>query len=293
MRSYKDMYDLIMDTAQKDERIRAVTMEGSYSCASDVHDKYSDFDITFFVADIREFTADKKYMERFGEILIMQCPDDEYCSPYDYSSKNNFAYLTQYKDGHRIDLTLIDVSNIANQADFVSTRKVLINKDNFKELKDIVYSEEHLIKKPSEFEFFNTCNEFRWISNYVTKGLCREEFYYAKRMMEEYMMNMFIKMINWKIGIDNDFKVSTGKCAKYLKKYLAEEEMHRFQMMFAGGEYKEMWDKLFFMYDYFAEIAKYVAENLGFSFDEKETVEVRDFMRQRYEDLFLHEDAVP
>ena len=281
----KDIFDLIMDTAQKDERIRAVTMEGSNSCASAVHDKYSDYDITFFVSDIREFTADKKYMERFGEILIMQCPDDEYCSPYDYLSKNDFAYLVQYKDGQRIDLTLIDVSNIAKQADFISTRKVLINKDNFKELKDITYSEEFLIKKPSEFEYFNTCNEFRWISNYVTKGLCREEFYYAKRMMEEYMMNMFIKMINWKIGIDNDFKVSTGKCAKYLKNYLSEKEMFRFQMMFAGGEYSEMWDKLFLMYDYFTEIAQYVAKKMEFTFDEKETTEVRAFMCQRRDDI--------
>lgn len=285
MRTYEEMINQIMDEVKKDERIRAVTMEGSNSCAMDVHDKYSDFDLTFFVSDIREFTADKKYMERFGEILIMQCPDDEYCAPYDYTSRENFAYLTQYKDGQRIDLTLIDVSNIAKQADFISTRKVLINKDNFKELVDITHSTEHLIKKPSEFEYFNTCNEFRWISNYVTKGLCREEFYYAKRMMEECMMNMFIKMINFKIGIDNDFKVTTGKCAKYLKNYLSEEEMRRFQMMFAGGEYHEMWFKLFFMYDYFAELAKYVADKLGFTFDEKESNEVRAFMQKRRDDL--------
>lgn len=60
MKDILNLYDLIMDTARKDERIRAVTMEGSYSCTSDVHDKYSD--ITFFVSDIREFTADKKYI---------------------------------------------------------------------------------------------------------------------------------------------------------------------------------------------------------------------------------------
>lgn len=285
MDNYGKMFELIMKTANEDERIRAVTMEGSNATASDVHDKYSDFDITFFVSDIREFTADKKYMERFGEILIMQCPDDEYNSPYDYSSKNNFAYLTQYTDGQRIDLTLIDVSNIAKQAEFTSDRKVLVNKDNFKELVDITNSKEHLITKPSEFEYFNTCNEFRWISNYVTKGLCREEFYYAKRMMEEYMMDMFIKMMNWKIAIDNDFKVSTGKCGKYFKRFLSEDEMKRFQMMFAGGDYNEMWFKLFFMYDYFAELAKYVADKLGFSFDEKETAAVKAFMIKRREDL--------
>lgn len=284
MRNYDEMFELIMKTAQEDERIRAFTMEGSNTTEGAVHDEYSDFDITFFVTDIREFTKNKNYMGRFGEILIQQCPDDWYGQPYDYESREKFAYLTQYRDGNRIDLTLIDVSNIAGQADFNEPRKVLINKDNFKELKDITSKEVFYIQKPDEMEYFNTCNEFRWIANYVTKGICREEFYYAKRMMEEYMMNMFIKMLNWKIGIDNDFKVTTGACSKYLKKYLSREEMARFQMMFANGEYSEMSFKVFMMYDYFAELARYVAEKLGYTFDEEETKNVKEFMHSRLDD---------
>lgn len=285
MKSYDEMLKLILDTAENDERIRAVTMEGSNTTKGAVRDKYSDFDITFFVRDIREFTKDKNFMDRFGEVLILQRPDDWYQEPYDYESRNKYAFLTQYKDGNRIDLTLIDVSNIAEQRNFQEPRKVLLNKDNYKELVDITTDAIFLIKKPGAFEYFNTCNEFRWISNYVTKGLCREEFYYAKRMMEEYMMNMFMKMLNWKIAIDNDFKVSTGACSKYLKKYLTEDEMKRFQMMFANGEYADMWFKLFFMYDYFAEIARYVADRLGFDFDETETTNVREFMTKRREEL--------
>ena len=57
-------------------------------------------------------------MKRFGDILIMQMPDDYYAEPYDYNGKKRFAYLTQYKDGNRIDLTFIDVSNITDQTKF-------------------------------------------------------------------------------------------------------------------------------------------------------------------------------
>lgn len=35
------------------------------------------------------------------------------------------------------------------------------------------------------------------------------------------------------------------------------------------------------IYDYFAEIAKYVGEALGYSFDEKKTEEVRGFLEER------------
>jgi aminoglycoside 6-adenylyltransferase len=256
-------------------------MEGSNVTKGAVHDEFSDFDITFFVSDIREFTRDHDYMKRFGDILIMQMPDDYYAEPYDYNGRSRFAYLTQYKDGNRIDLTFIDVSEIGKQVEFTEPRTVLVNKDDYKELVEITSKECFYIKKPTEFEFFGTVNEFRWISNYVTKGLCRHEFYYARRMMEEYMMDMFLKMINWKIGIDNGFQVTTGACCKYLKKYLTEEEMTRFEGMFPKGDYEDMWEKLFLMYDFFEELSVYVAEKLGFSLNLEESKNVREFMVQR------------
>ncbi len=280
-KTYDEMYELIVKTATEDERIRAATMEGSAVTPGAVRDKFSDFDITFFVSDIREFTADKDYMKRFGDILIMQTPDDWYMEPYDYSGKRRFAYLTQYKDGNRIDLTFIDVSEIGKETQFNEPRTVLINKDNFPELKDITSKDAFLIKKPGEFEFYNTVNEFRWVSNYATKGLCRQQFYYAKYSLEHLMMNMFMKMINWKVGVLNDFNVTTGSFSKYLSKYLTEDEMRRFEGIFAGGTYEDMWDKIFLMYDYFEELSVFVAEKLKYPLDLEESRNVRDFMQKR------------
>ena len=153
MKTYDEMYDLIIKTATEDDRIRAATMEGSAVTPGAVRDGFSDFDITFFVSDIREFTADKNYMRKFGDILIMQTPDDWYMEPYDYNGKKRFAYLTQYKDGNRIDLTFIDVSEIGKQTDFNEPRTILINKDGFTELKEITSGDIFFIQKPSEFEF--------------------------------------------------------------------------------------------------------------------------------------------
>ena len=55
-RSFDEMMDLILEKARSDERIRAVTMEGSRANANAVHDAYSDFDISYYVRDIRDFT---------------------------------------------------------------------------------------------------------------------------------------------------------------------------------------------------------------------------------------------
>lgn len=282
MRTSEEMMKLIMDTAINDERIRAVTMEGSRVSKNATHDRYCDFDITYVVTDIREFTKDRTWVECFGEILIVQYPCDWYSEPYDYNGHDKFAYLIQFKDGNRIDLTLIDVRNIKKECEYNEPRKVLLNKDNFEELKQICDESVFHIQKPSEMEFYNTCNEFRWLSVYVSKGLCREELYYAKHAYDVAMMEMFMKMLNWKIGIDNDFKVTTGNHSKYLKRFLAPEEMERLHGIFPNGTYEDIWNKLFLIYDYFAENARYVGTAVGFDFDENETKEVRAFLQERH-----------
>ena len=281
MRNKEEMMKLIMDVAINDERIRAVTMEGSRANKNATHDQYCDFDICYIVSDIREFTKDNKWVEIFGEILIVQYPMDWYSHPYNYAGHDNFAYLIQFKDGNRIDLTLIDVCNIDKEQGYREPRIVLLNKDNFKELKQINDESVFYIQKPSEMEYYNTCNEFRWLSVYISKGLCREELYYAKYAYDVLMMEMFIKMLNWKIGVDNDFNVTTGDHSKYLKRFLTLEEMKRFHSVFPNGTYEDIWSKLYVIYDYFAEIAKYVGEALKYNFDAKETEEVRSFLSER------------
>ena len=178
-------------------------------------------------------------------------------------------------------MTLIDSSNVEKEIDYDEPRIVLLNKDNYKELKQVNDESVFHIRKPSAMEYYNTCNEFRWLSLYVSKGLCREELYYAKYAYDVLMMEMFIKMLDWKIGVDNDFQVTTGKHSKYLKRFLSAEEMERFQNVFPNGTYEDVWDKLFAIYDYFAELAYYVGEALGYDFDAKETEEVRAFLTER------------
>lgn len=283
MRNYDQMVKLILDKAENDERIRAVTMEGSRANKNSVRDQYSDFDICYYVADIREFTKDIKWIEYFGNTIIVQCPCDWYDDPYDYNGRERFTYLMQFEDGNRLDLTLIDISKIADELENDEPRVILLNKDNFTEIQPVYDDEAFYMDEPTEKEFMDTVNEFRWVSIYVTKGLCREQLYYTKHCYDVDVMSMFIKMLEWKIGVNHSFDVVTGKHSKYLKDYLSNEEMDRFRSIFPNGYYEDIWKCLFIMYDYFEENAKYVASELGFAYDENEAEKVRKFMRSRYE----------
>ncbi len=281
MRTEAEMMDLIIKKAAEDERIRAVAMDGSRANKNAVHDEYSDFDIVYFVTDVREFTRDKSWVDYFGDILIVQYPADWYKHPYDYDSHDSFAFLMQFADGNRIDLTIVDVRNIEKEKQNAEPRIVLLNKDNFSELIPLDSEKAFYIKPPSKMEFDNVCNEFRWLSVYITKGLCRDEFYYARHIYEVPIMEMFMKMLNWKIGILHGFNVSTGAHGKYLKRFLTRNEMNRFRGIFPNGEYKDIWDKLFLMYDYFDELETEVADGLGFQRNREETEKVRAFLEAR------------
>lgn len=283
MRTENELMDLIMKKAMEDDRIRAVAMDGSRANKNAVHDKYSDFDIVYYVTDVCEFTRDKSWINYFGDILIVQNPMDWYSHPYDYEGYETFVYLIQFADGNRIDLSIVDIRNIEKEIHNNEPRLVLLNKDNFKELIPIDSEEEFFIKPPTKMEFYNTSNEFRWLSIYISKGLCREEFYYAKYSYEVLIMEMFMKMLNWKIGIEQEFNVTTGAHYKYLKRFLSEEEMKRLQGIFPNGEYEDMWDKLFLMYDYFDELETEVAKHFNFVCDKDERKRVRDFLEKRRE----------
>ena len=113
---------------------------------------------------------------------------------------------------------------------------------------------------------------------YVAKGICRDEFYYARYAYDMLIMEMFMKMINWKIGIEHGFDITTGYFNKYLKRFLTADEMKRVHGIFPNGEYEDMWDKLFIIYDYFHELEALVGRHFNFSYDSIEAKRVREFL---------------
>lgn len=274
MRNYEEMMTLILQVAREDKRIRATYLSGSRVDECAEKDKYSDYDIVYLVKDIESFTKDDEWLDVFGERLIMQKPMDWYSHPYNYTSKERFNYLMQFKDGNRIDLSLIDVEYIDKVLEDREPRKILLNKDQIEGLDDIEVQNYYHIKKPSEKEFHDCCNEFWWNSLNAAKGLCRQELVYVKHVMDRYEMDMFLKMVDWYIGIEKNFKVSTGKYHKYFKYYLGEEDMKRVAGVFSDSDYRNMWEKLFSMGEYFNELALRVSCHFDYKYDIAEAINV-------------------
>jgi len=69
------MLDLILDVAEKDERIRAVYMTGSRTNPNAPKDMFQDYDIVYVVTETSSFISDENWIDVFGNRIMIQKPD--------------------------------------------------------------------------------------------------------------------------------------------------------------------------------------------------------------------------
>lgn len=269
------MLDLILSTARADDRVRAVIMNGSRANPNARRDFFQDFDIVYLVTDVEAVKATPAWIDVFGERMILQLPDDMDEPPPDPG--NHYAYLIQFMDGNRIDLSLYPVAKLA-QMERDSQSILLLDKDGIVEPFPPASDRDYLPKPSTAKQFADCCNEFWWVSPYMAKGLWREEITYAKHM-DLYIREQLMKMLEWYVGVKTDFQQSPGKLGKYLDQFLAPDLWTLLLQTYADADYEHSWDALLAMGELFRQIAIPVAEHFGYTYpvgdDERVTAHLR------------------
>lgn len=276
MRNEKEMQELILKIAKEDERIRAIYMNGSRTNANVPKDIFQDYDIVYVVTDTAPFIQDKAWIDRFGERLFMQYPDEHPDFPSD--KENFYGWLMQFTDGNRIDLHVESISHAKENILNDKLCQILLDKDNL--LPEIPEStdEDYRVKCPSKEQYLCTCNEFWWCLDNVAKGLWRREIPYVQDMLNFNVRKQLEKMLSWKIGIETDFSVSVGKSAKYMYRWLSQEEWNAYLETYCAGTVEECWKAVFKMCDLLEKTAVYVGEHLGYDYNEEEGKNCREFL---------------
>lgn len=284
MRTPEEMINLILRIAKGDERIRAVTMVGSRANRQCPIDIYQDFDIAFFVNDVTPFWDNMEWIkEKFGMPSLMQKPESMKLMPP--ANDGNYAYLMIFPDGNRIDL------NITSEKYRNDGEPTLLLLDKDGTFPDVQIAEDYwYIKRPNQKIFADCCNEFHWCLNNVAKGIARDELSYAMEMQNHYVRDMLILMLEWYIGANYDFKVSSGKCGKYFKKYLPENIYGRFKSAYSNADYENMWKAAFDTLYLFGDVARTVAAKLELAYDESEEKGIYDYMKQVKDGLLKYDD---
>ena len=273
----------ILEKAQADDRIRAVLLNGSRANTRLKPDPLQDFDIIYLVNDLESFISDHHWISIFGEKLVWQLPDEMQSGEEDTGHQSiSFSYLMLFKDGNRIDLTLFPRNRFDTDFKTDSLTRVWLDKDSlFSDLPE-PDEKDYLIKRPTERQFRNVCNEFWWVCTYVSKGLLRNEITYAKAMMENPVRQMFMKIIGWHIGVNTNFSVSLGKDGIYMRQYLSEKEYKSILKTYADYKTENIWKSLFLMTELFSAFAKDVSEKLNFKYNQEEQLNTVAWLREQY-----------
>jgi aminoglycoside 6-adenylyltransferase len=272
MRSEREMLDLIINTAREDERVRAVVMNGSRANPNAPKDFFQDYDVVYLVTEKESFLADPSWIKVFGELMILQLPD-EMSDPPPEGRGLYYGYLMQFADGNRIDLSLFPLDKL-DQLEEDSLTLTLLDKDgvlpDFPPPNDSGY----LPEPPTAKAFSDCTNEFWWVSPYVAKGLWRHEIIYARHVLDHYVREQLDKMLLWYVGVRTQFHQSPGKSGKYLEKFLEPDLWQLLLSTYADADYQHTWDALLAMGELFRRIAIPVAEHFEFTYPQGDDARV-------------------
>jgi aminoglycoside 6-adenylyltransferase len=279
MRTEQEVFELILSVAKADERIRAVMMEGSRANPSVLKDQYQDYDIVYFVRDIEPFYNHPEWViDKFGEPLIMQMPAA--MRPKGPGTPNgNFNYMMIFPDGVRIDLEFDKYTYIDDGSHEPGI--ILLDKDNGTGMVPVKASSNEKmwhIKPPTELDYYSCSKDFWWCLNNAAKSIARDELGYVMLQLH-YDRNELHDMIDWFIGSQRGYELSTGKHGNYYRKLLPPELYERYRQTYSGSDYDDVWRSLDVMCGLFHELALAVAKANGFTYRQHEEDGIRTYLK--------------
>jgi aminoglycoside 6-adenylyltransferase len=275
MRSEQQMLDLVLDFARKEKDIRVVLMNGSRVNPNVKRDVFQDVDIVYLVKEVDPYKRNKRVVSYFGDLMILQTPDDMNDPPPE--EDGHYAYLMQFMDGNRIDLSFDSIDRL-NDVLGDSLTLLLLDKDNIVKELPPPSEADYLPKEPTEKLFQDCCNEFWWVSPYVAKGLWREELTYAKYMLDVAIREELMKMLTWYFGIKTGFKKSPGKLGKHIKNDGEPELWLELEKTYSDSNFDNIWESLFTMGSLFRRVANEVAPVYGFKYPQEDDKNVTEYL---------------
>ncbi len=99
-------------------------------------------------------------------------------------------------------------------------------------------------------------------------------------MLDFHLRPLLRQLLEWKIGMENNFAVSAGKCGKYMNRYLPEEIYAGYLRTYSPAQVHDLWQAVWEMCRLFENTAQEVGKRLGFVYDEREAENSRQYLKR-------------
>lgn len=262
MRDEKEILDEIKTWGINDKDIRVALLTGSRADPNSNTDLFSDYDIEIVVRNTEKYLVGEKWLSTFGDILVVM-------HIAEFSLR-----MVLYKDYLRIDFRIYSETEFKEyflhpklQKHWDNAYKILFDKDGLTAKMKKSTFKVFIIEKPDEGKFLSVVKNFWWDTIYVAKSLWRDELFYAKYMLDNIIRFSYLEtIIEWHIGLENNWKITTNKHGRFFKRYLDAETWIELEKTFAGSKTEENWKALFTTAKLFGRLAKVIADTLDYSY---------------------------
>ncbi|WP_052737924.1 aminoglycoside 6-adenylyltransferase [Bacillus sp. SA1-12] len=279
MKKEEIMFRELTDWANSKEVIRTIILTSSRANPNAYKDVFTDFDIELFVSDLQPFLTSDRWLDNFGT-MITTIP---------LRPVENDGWITRlvlFEDGTKIDFQIYTSESLKELSNnqqlpvkYDNGYKVLLDKDNLtKDIKSPSYTA-FVTTKPTEEEFCELINDFWWDTTYVAKSLWRDELYFVKFMLDNVIrFNYLQKVIEWYIGVQNDWNVNPNKCGRWFKRYLDKETWQELESTYAGANIEDNWNALFRTADLFNRLSVKIGKDLGYDYPIELENKIREYL---------------
>lgn len=274
----------LIQWAEQQDSIRAMLLTSTRAIPNASVDIFSDYDVILIVKDIHPFFEDRRWLEDFGEVLVVYW-DPIYPDP-DFGTEK-FGNVTQYSDELKIDFTLCPMEWLrkilqapALPAELDAGYRVLLDKDTLtRGMKPPTYTA-YIPVRPTNDVYQKTIEEFFSDAPYVAKCLWRDELLPAKWCLDYDMKHVYLRpMLEWRMELDHHWSVPARILGKGLKKRLPPELWSQLEDTYAGADIAANWEALFRTMALFRRVAMEVGERLGYVYPLDLDQRVTDFVK--------------
>ena len=265
-----DVISNITEWADRKPDIRAVILTSSRTSPQPNLDAFSDYDVILVAEDIKPYLEDESWLGDFGKVLVVYREHLQSESGFD-----RFVRVTQYEDGLKIDFTLWPVGLLKRAAAepkppgyLDDGYKVILDKDGLTDGMAAPTYQVFIPTVPTAAEYHTCVEHFFVNAPYVAKYIRRGDLFPLNSVLYIMRDERLRLMLEWRVGINHNWKLKTGFYGKGLVKYLTPEIIRELEKTYTRSGLEANWDVLYRIIKLFRRVAKDVGQALGYAYPE-------------------------
>lgn len=185
----------LISFAENDPRISAMVLFGSRAREEKKADRFSDYDLIFFVSDVDSFIHSDEWLRGIAEPRI---------SFFENTAVQDYERRVFFDDALDMDFLFYNVKDVERiTADpiirvwYAKGHRILVDKINYSKIVEASCPAPMEKKAITEQDFCNNVNNFWFHTIWATKKLCRGEVWAAKNCIDGYLKNLLREMLEY------------------------------------------------------------------------------------------------